>query len=381
MFLKKRGITNEAIDQFKIGVANRTLGYRLPKANRKSGEAIRNQLQKIGLYRESGHEHFSGSIVIPIIDEHGNVKEVYGRKILHTLRKGTPKHLYLPGPHRGVFNIESLKATNEIILCESLIDALSFWCNGYRNVTTSYGIEGFTKEHLAAFKQHNIKRILIAYDRDAAGEEAATKLSKQLIKEGIDCYRINFPKGMDANDYALSMTPASKALGVVIRSATWLGKGKAKTITTELINNDATKNNNDELSSLVAECETVINEVLPASPLPEAPEENDNTETNDNEIIIKLADRRYRIRGINKNLGYDSLKVNVMVSSEQGMHIDTLDLYQSRPRTTLIKQASIELCVNSDVIKTDMGKVLLKCEGVQEATSNKRKNRKQMKQS
>ncbi|MEM6999039.1 MAG: toprim domain-containing protein, partial [Pseudomonadota bacterium] len=124
-------------------------------------------------------------------------------------------------------------------------------------MTCSYGIEGFTKEHLSAFKQHNIERILIAYDRDAAGEEAATKLSKQLIKSGIDCYRINFPKGMDANDYACSMNPASKALGVVIRSAAWLGKGKAKTITTELINNDAAKNNNEELSSLLAECETV----------------------------------------------------------------------------------------------------------------------------
>jgi DNA primase len=32
----------------------------------------------------------------------------------------------------------------EIILCEALIDALTFWCAGYRNVTASYGIEGFT---------------------------------------------------------------------------------------------------------------------------------------------------------------------------------------------------------------------------------------------
>ncbi len=389
-YVKKRGITNEAIEHFKIGVADRTLGYRLPKANRKPGAAIREQLQTIGIYRESGHEHFSGSIIIPVIDEHGNVKEVYGRKIREDLRKGTPKHLYLPGPHKGIFNRDALKASNEIILCESLIDALSFWCNGYRNVTCSYGIEGFTKEHLEAFKQNNIKRILIAYDRDAAGEEAANKLSKKLIKEGIDCYRIHFPKGMDANDYTLSMTPASKALGVVIRSAAWLGagqgrpnvagagstgatKGKKKPITTTAKEENII--GKTDSTSLVAECETVVNEVLPASPLPEAPEacpQESEEPGNDNEIIITLADRRYRIRGINKNLGYDSLKVNVMVSSKQGMHIDTIDLYQSRPRSTFIKQASIELCVNSDVIKTDLGKVLLKCETLQEDNIKKK---------
>ena len=67
--------------------------------------------------------------------------------------------------------------------------------------------------------------MLIAYDRDKAGEEATHKLSKRLIKAGIDCYWIQFPKGMDANEYALSVQPANKSLGVVIRSAVWLGKG------------------------------------------------------------------------------------------------------------------------------------------------------------
>jgi DNA primase len=37
-----------------------------------------------------------------------------------------------------------LVSSKEIILCEALIDALTFWCAGYRNVTSAYGIEGFT---------------------------------------------------------------------------------------------------------------------------------------------------------------------------------------------------------------------------------------------
>jgi DNA primase len=72
--------------------------------------------------------------------------------------------------------------------------------------------------------------VLIAYDRDEAGDRAAEKLSQQLLAEGLDCYRIHFPKGMDANEYALRVVPASKSLGLAIRKAQWLGKGEAKPI-------------------------------------------------------------------------------------------------------------------------------------------------------
>ena len=79
-YLEKRGITHsEAIDTFKLGYADRTLSYRLPKKNRKEGAALRSQLQKLGILRTSGHEHFNGSLVIPVLDAQGNVVEVYGR--------------------------------------------------------------------------------------------------------------------------------------------------------------------------------------------------------------------------------------------------------------------------------------------------------------
>ena len=112
---------------------------------------------------------------------------------------------------------------------------LSFWCAGYRNVTASYGVEGFTQDHLAAFQAHATERVLLAYDRDAAGDAAAEKLAKRLLEHGIDCYRIQFPKGMDANEYAVKVTPATKSLGVLIRTAQWLGKGKPKPVTTEAV--------------------------------------------------------------------------------------------------------------------------------------------------
>jgi len=356
-YCKKRGISADAIDYFKLGVANRTLGYRLPKANRKPGAALRGQLQKIGIYRESGHEHFSGSLIIPVIDEHDNVQEVYGRKLLDTLRKGTPKHLYLPGSHRGVFNLAAFKASKELILCESLVDALTFWSHGYCNVTASYGTSGFTEAHIKAMKAHAIERVLIAYDRDEAGEGAAQKLSKQFIDMGIESYRIHFPKGMDANEYALAVTPANKSLGLVIRKAQWLGAGKAP----------ASNVSNNAISFAAN-----VSESLPATPLPKSAMPPDiATEKNEHENIFTFDKRRYRVRGLDKNQSVNTLKINLLVSDENNVHVDSFDLYQSRPRASFIKHASLELCIEEDVIKKDLAKVLLQLEALQEQQLNK----------
>jgi len=389
-YLEKRGIAHgEAIERFKLGFANRTLGYRLPAKNRKEGAAIRGQLQRLGLYRSSGHEHFTGSLVIPVISETGQVTEIYGRKINDNLRQGTPMHLYLPGPHQGIWNMQALQASKEVILCESLIDALTFWCAGYRNVTASYGIEGFTKDHLQAFTDHNIERVLIAYDRDPAGEQAAETLAKKLNGEGIDCYRIHVPKGMDVNEYAVQVTPASKSLGVVIRSAVWLGKGKAKPVTTESVTGETVPvvlpkstppvtdtmpepdNEAETVIPLAAKEEIIEPEPLPATVVPEAPKSDIDADVKDNEIIIALGNRRYRIRGLEKNLAFDVMKINLLVScpafdgAGEAVHVDTFDLYQQRPRGAFIKQAAVELGVKDDVIKHDLGKLLLKCEALQ----------------
>lgn len=53
------------------------------------------------------------------------------------------------------------------------------------------------------------------------------------MAEGIECFRIQFSKGLDANTYALKVSPAAKSLGLVIRKAVWLGKGPAPEIKTE----------------------------------------------------------------------------------------------------------------------------------------------------
>ncbi len=83
-YLERRGLRSaEMIERFRLGFANRTLAYRLPPKMRKDGSELRRRLQALGILRESGHEHMTGSLVIPVLDAQGRVTEMYGRKINH----------------------------------------------------------------------------------------------------------------------------------------------------------------------------------------------------------------------------------------------------------------------------------------------------------
>ena len=97
-YLEKRGLrSEETIERFQLGFANRTLGYRLPASTRVAGAELRGRLQKLRILRESGHEHFNGSLAIPVLSRGGEVLGMYGRRITENLRPGAPLHLYLPG--------------------------------------------------------------------------------------------------------------------------------------------------------------------------------------------------------------------------------------------------------------------------------------------
>ena len=425
-YLQSRGLNHpELLDHFKLGFANRTLGLRLPHKNRVEGAQIRSRLERLGVYRESGHEHFNGSLVVPVLDEHGQVKEMYGRKVSNKHRDNVPLHMYLranPSRGRGVFNVAALAASKEIILCESIIDALTFWCAGFRNVTTAYGVEGFTDELMSAFKTHHVTRVLIAYDRDEAGDKAAEKLASRLMSEGMECYRVIFPKGMDANEYALKVQPAAKSLGLLIRQAQWLGKGQAPArehapthesahegtpvsvstpatpteekleakvaVRTHRICASSYEINSETDSSLAAESvgadtptalAAVAASAQPVIDVDRLPVNRDvmtsdvqaTQDANSGEVLLHFGEgakaRRWRVRGLAKNLAYEVLKVNVLAGCGDAFHVDTFDLYAARARAQFITQAAGELGASEDVLKADLGRVLLKLEALQDA--------------
>lgn len=397
-YLAARGLDHPAlVDTFKLGVADRTLGLRLPQKNRKEGGAIRERLQKIGLLRETGHEHFNGSLVVPVFDERGpqggRVVEVYGRKLLDNLRPGTPKHLYLPGPHAGVFNragvIEAGQreaGRREVILCEAFIDAMTFWCAGFTNVTSSFGAEGFSTDMLAAFKTHGIERVLIAYDRDDAGDRGADKLGAELIAEGFEVLRVQFPRGMDANDYARKLTPAAKSLALVLRQAQWVGGARAVPAEETVIQSVPVV---EELpdpslaadSTADAQRAARVAAAVPAAPTAEPPARGaDGALPQDlpDELQLDTGAVVWRVRGWKKNTSAEAMKVNVQArrkpepgalsdSTLGAYFVDTLDLYAARSRAAFLRAAGIELGMGEDALKRELGAVLFQLEALQDA--------------
>ena len=135
---------------------------------------------------------------------------------------------------------------------------------------------------------------------------------------------------MDANEYALKVTPPSQSLAVLLNKSE-----------------------------------------KPPPPPPEPETQVSRQEIVGDDIVIEQEDRRYRVRGLLKNLSQELIKVNVLASRQgaspvSGFHVDTLDLYSARQRAAFIKQAANEMGMSEDMVKQDLGRVLLKLEQLQD---------------
>jgi hypothetical protein len=75
--------------------------------------------------------------------------------------------------------------------------------------------------------------------------------------------------------------------------------------------------------------------------------------------------RRYRIRGLERNHSSQQLKVNILAARDELVHLDTLDLFKARSRNSFIKATASELFTDNEVIKRDIGTILLKLEQLQ----------------
>jgi DNA primase len=378
-YLHGRGITNgRAIDAFRLGYADRSLGARLPSRRVAGGKRLRARLERLGLFRATGHEHFRGSVTVPVpaADGSGQIVDVYGRKTAdHKLRKGTPLHTHLNAQGKGVWNVAALGAGDEVVLCGSLWDALSFWSHGYRNVTCMFGSDALTEDLQAAFRAFRIQRVLTT----------CLSVTTRLLAAGLDVFLVKLPLGLDVNAYARQVNDPADALGSLLRSAQWLGNGGPPTITatastpaetpqaedvlTTLLQDDA-----DELESILDQADEPADEdreqavVRVASPLPPVPQEIE-AEVGEDQAVLTFGNRRYRVRGLARNTALDVLRVNLLVTNGTGLFVDTFDLYSARHRQAFLQQAASELGVEEATVRKDLGSVLLKLEQLQEARS------------
>ncbi len=271
----------------------------------------------------------------------------------------------LPAPAApgGLLNVDALASSKEIILCESLFDAMTFWVAGFMHVITSYGVSGFTggAPRGASPARHGA-HVLIAYDADEAGERGAEQVADALARMHIACYRVHFPRGLDANAYAraeaTSMPRRMTVSGVVLRGATWLravARRSSRWRRLPLFGALAAAVEDRRPSSATA---------ASAAASLESPRHRPHSQRSSGAArrsLCTVGDRCYLRVAIAKNRSPDALRVNLLATRGADVHVDTLDLYVARARGCLSssRRRGHLPVVSEETLTRDIGAVLL----------------------
>ena len=375
-YLAERGLDDaELIRRFALGFADRSLGLRLPNKQRKEGAELRQRLEKLGLFRASGHEHFAGSVVVPIHGDDGSVSGMYGRKVTERLRSGTPVHTYLPGKHRGIWNAGPglVNGDGAVVICEAAFDAMSCWVSGVRNVTATYGVNGWTDDHWSALTAGKARDVFLAFDADAAGDVAAERLAEQVICRGFTAFRVRFSADQDANAVLVAKDGGRAALAALIHSAAWLG-GSPRVVVPAMHEEKALAAKEEsaaEKTAAVAELSSFAAAVpAVAASLPKGV----SVRRDGADLFATIGTRSYRVRGWNARRSGETLtvalRVSVMTAQGERQHHDRLDLYQTRQRVAFVSAAAEECGLSVEVLKSDLGTLILVAEAAEVAAAN-----------
>ena len=386
-YLEKRGLADpELLRVFRVGYCDRTLGLRLPQKNRAEGAALRARLVRLGLMRDTGHEHFRGQIVVPVIGDGGEIGTLYGRAAGVVPKEN--RHRFLPGPQAGVFNPSALLADalresqGAVILTEGITDALTWWAHGWRNVTTCFSARKPSPEVIEAIVKAGVRVAFLAFDPDGAGDAGTEGAAALLMARGVECRRVRFPAGHDANSYALAVKPPRQALAVLLNAAAFIGKGQSvpAVVSKPEVSADASRAPSS-LAAKAAKAADVGASAGEAKTTARTPEEAARKETvspgaapsgvptptptltpRGEHWFWEIDGREYRVGGLDKLTGADALKVALRLSVGDAFHLDTLDLARDLDRRRFVERAAEETRLHADLIKRDLGRLLLALE-------------------
>lgn len=305
-----RGIgDNQSLTDFGVGYANGTLLSILPDDD----EIIRT-LKTVGILNGKGRELFYNCVVFPLYDVKGAIVSLYGRSIDDD---SEVKHLYLPGKRCGLVNRQAAMRSQSLILTESIIDALTLYDQGFKNVMPIYGVNGFTADHLS-FLNRKIKEAYLVFDADDAGRRAAEAVSLQVKEKEITAHIVELPV-KDVNVYFKRHT--------------------------------------------LEEFEALLKQVNPKS-LEQSDRINNRKKTlykeTEHGFIVGYGERQYQIKGIQR--GDTQLKVTIKASADvEGslpFELTTIDLYSSRSRVWFARLCADLFGAAEELTREDIGKVL-----------------------
>ncbi len=205
-YLKRRGIAEETIKQFRLGYA--------PDNWRSLTEYIEGSGQPLKLAEQAGlviagkdggfYDRFRGRLIFPIENIFGEVVAFGGR----ILDKGEPK--YLNSPESPVYikgkNLYGLNKTKDeirkkgfAIIVEGYFDLISLWNAGVGNVVATLGT-ALTREHLELLRRY-IVEVVALFDADAAGRKALDRSLELFLGMRMRARALVLPDDLDPDDY------------------------------------------------------------------------------------------------------------------------------------------------------------------------------------
>lgn len=312
-YLKSRKLDDPAmLEVFQVGYSNGTLPGVLPK----SGEII-DGLKALGVLNAKGGEHFRGCVTVPIFDSQGNVSGIYGRRITNA----EPRHLYLPGPHRGVWNGMASKTNQTLFIAEAILDGMALWQAGFKNVIALYGTNGWTADHETLLRDNGTTEIYLCLDNDEAGKNGTEQLKEKLLAEGHQLVKavhvIQWPEGVkDAADFFLSRSVAD--FEALLKAA-------------------------NPQTEQVSELTTAAGE--------------EKIEMTPDGFVASYGVRRYELRAIERP-NAARLRASVKAVHEGRFHIDMVDFYLSRSRRVFIGEAARLFRETAEVIEADVNRLI-----------------------
>ena len=202
-YLQERGIFESSIEKFGIGYApasQQTITY-LKSHMFDIKEGI--ELGVLGQGENNIFARFIERITFPIQAPNGSMVGFGGRTITGHQAK------YVNSPQTKIFNKsrllyaynhakESIYKQKEVIVTEGYLDVVMLHQAGFNNAVATLGT-ALTAEHLPLIRKGE-PRIIMAYDGDNAGLNAAIKASKLVSAAGMDGGVVIFGDGLDPAD-------------------------------------------------------------------------------------------------------------------------------------------------------------------------------------
>jgi DNA-binding transcriptional ArsR family regulator len=321
-YLKKRGLVDVDLWRaHKLGYADGSLLKLVPK----DGE-LREGLRELGVITAEGRELLGGCVVVPIPDPAtGQWTTLYGRGLK------ADRHCYLPGPLRGVLNFQAARMSREVVLTESVIDALSFHQAGVAIAIPIYGTSGFTADHLDTLKREGVADVVLALDGDETGRKATAQLREKLSAAGLRVRVLSWPAGVkDANELLVS------------------SNGTAPETFRRLLEEAEPRP-----APVVSVPAATTTAAAAAKPTGEVVRE-------DGQLVLVRDGVSYQARAMPVQLG--RLRATVRAQAGGAMHVDTVDLYASRSRSEFSKRASTLLSVPAGDVERALLALLVEAE-------------------